>query len=144
MKASSPALCHLHFPGESVEYRGARNALLAEEMELRRQIERVAAQRRALPAGGAIPEDYEFEGDGGVVKLSELFASGKDTLAIYSFMYGPERERPCPGCTHFLDALDGETEHILQRINLAVRGRECIVRRIRGGLHRGRRAHQKH
>ena len=57
MKASSPALCHLHFPGESVEYRGARNALLAEEMELRRQIERVAAQRRALPAGGAIPEE---------------------------------------------------------------------------------------
>jgi len=89
MKASFPALCHLHFPGESVEYRGARNALLAEEMELRRQIERVAAQRRALPAGGAIPEDYEFEGDGGLVKLSELFASGKDTLAIYSFMYGP-------------------------------------------------------
>jgi Bacterial protein of unknown function (DUF899) len=54
MKASSPALCHLHFPGESVEYRGARNALLAEEMELRRQIERVAAQRRALPAGKPI------------------------------------------------------------------------------------------
>jgi hypothetical protein len=58
MKASSPALSHLHFPGESADYRAARNALLAEEMELRRQIERVAAQRRALPAGGMIPEDY--------------------------------------------------------------------------------------
>jgi len=137
MKASSPALCHLHFPGESVEYRGARNALLAEEMELRRQIERVAAQRRALPAGGAIPEDYEFEGDGGLVKLSELFASGKDTLAIYSFMYGPERERPCPGCTHFLDALDGEAEHILQRINLAVVAKSPLPRIIDFAKERG-------
>ena len=137
MKASSPALCHLHFPGESVEYRGARNALLAEEMELRRQIERVAAQRRALPAGGAIPEDYEFEGDGGLVKLSKLFASGKDTLAIYSFMYGPERERPCPGCTHFLDALDGETEHILQRINLAVVAKSPLPRIIDFAKERG-------
>ena len=89
MNASAPALCHLHFPGESAEYRGARNALLTEEMELRRQIERVAAQRRELPAGGAIPDDYEFEGDRGLVKLSELFGSGKNTLAIYSFMYGP-------------------------------------------------------
>jgi predicted dithiol-disulfide oxidoreductase (DUF899 family) len=137
MKASSPALCHLHFPGESVEYRGARNALLAEEMELRRRIERVASQRRALPAGGAIPEDYEFEGDGGLVKLSELFAFGKDTLAIYSFMYGPERERPCPGCTHFLDALDGETEHILQRINLAVVAKSPLPRIIDFAKERG-------
>ena len=55
MKASSPALCHLHFPGESVEYRGARNALLAEEMELRRQIERVAAQRRARQPAARFP-----------------------------------------------------------------------------------------
>ena len=128
MTTSSPALCHLHFPGESAEYRTARNALLAEEMELRRLTERVAAQRRALPAGGAMPEDYEFDGDGGPVKLSELFTSGKDTLAIYSFMFGPERERPCPGCTHFLDALDGEAEHIVQRINLAVVAKSPVPR----------------
>jgi predicted dithiol-disulfide oxidoreductase (DUF899 family) len=128
MNAPSPALCHLQFPGESAEYRAARNALLAEEMELRRLTERVAVQRRGLPAGGMIPEDYEFEGDGGPVKLSELFASGKDTLAIYSFMYGPERERACPGCTHFLDALDGEVEHIVQRINLAVVAKSPVPR----------------
>src|ERR1700730_9573037 len=120
MKASSPALCHLHFPGESTEYRAARNALLTEEMELRRQIERVAAQRRALPVGGMISEDYQFAGENGPVKLSELFTPDKDTLAIYSFMYGPERERPCPGCTHLLDGLDGAVEHIGQRVNLAV------------------------
>jgi predicted dithiol-disulfide oxidoreductase (DUF899 family) len=128
MTTSSPAFSHLHFPGESAEYRTARNALLAEEMELRRLTERIAAQRRALPAGGAMPEDYEFDGDGGPVKLSELFTSGKNTLAIYSFMFGPERERPCPGCTHFLDALDGEAEHIVQRINLAVVAKSPVPR----------------
>src|ERR1700730_7236424 len=89
-------LHHLQFPGENAEYRAARNALLAEEMELRRLTERVAAQRRALPAGGALAEDYLFEGPDGPVKLSELFEPGKDSLAIYSFMYGPEREEPCP------------------------------------------------
>src|ERR1700675_3884434 len=72
-------LHHLRFPGESADYRAARNALLAEEMELRRQTERVAAQRRALPAGGMILEDYAFDGDGGKVKLSALFSPGKDT-----------------------------------------------------------------
>src|ERR1700682_2541428 len=128
MNAPFPDLHHLRFPGENAEYRAARNALLAEEIELRRQTERVAAQRRALPARGTIPEDYQFDGHGGPVKLSELFAPGKDTLAIYSFMYGPERERPCPGCTHFLDGLDGAVQHINQRINVAVVAKSPLPR----------------
>jgi predicted dithiol-disulfide oxidoreductase (DUF899 family) len=110
---------HLSFPGESAAYRAARNALLDEEMALRRQVERVAAQRRALPEGGVIPEDYQFEGENGPVKLSGLF-DGKDTLAIYSFMFGPERDQPCPGCTHFLDGFDGAVQHITQRLALAI------------------------
>ena len=118
---------HLHFPNESAEYRRVRNALLEEEMALRRQVERVAAQRRALPPGGAVPEDYRFDGAGGPVTLSQLF-DGKDTLAIYSFMFGPERERPCPGCTHFLDGLDGSAQHILQRLALVVVAKSPIQR----------------
>jgi len=114
-----PHLEHLSFPGESPAYRAARNALLDEEMALRRQVERVAAQRRALPEGGVIPEDYRFEGENGPAKLSELF-DGKESLAVYSFMFGPEREQPCPGCTHFLDALDGAAQHITQRLPLVV------------------------
>lgn len=47
------------YPNDSPEYRTARRALLAEETELRRHIERVAAQRRALPPGGVAP-DYNF------------------------------------------------------------------------------------
>src|SRR5688572_9234552 len=125
LKKSAPQnLYHVKFPNESVAYRRARNALLDDEIKLRRQIERVALQRRALPTGGELKEDYVFDGRGGDgkptnVRLSELFAAGKDTLAIYSFMYGPERERPCSGCTHFLDSLDGAARHIVQRVNLA-------------------------
>jgi len=134
----SPAvLHHVSFPGESAEYRAARNALLVEEMKLRRQIEHVAAQRRALPAGGVIAEDYQFDGNGGAIKLSALFAPGKDTLAIYSFMYGSDRERPCPGCTHFLDGLDGEAEHIIQRINLAVVAKSPLPRILDFAKERG-------
>jgi predicted dithiol-disulfide oxidoreductase (DUF899 family) len=130
-------LYHLRFPGENAEYRAARNALLAGEMALRRQVERVAAQRRALPAGGVIPKDYQFEGEEGPVKLSELFAPGKDTLAIYSFMYGPERADPCPGCTHFLDGLDGMVEHIVQRLSLAVVAKSPLPRLLAFAENRG-------
>jgi len=133
---------HLHFPNESASYRQARNALLGEEMELRRQVERVAAHRRALPQGGAVREDYVFEGagEGGKptgVKLSQLFAPGKDTLAVYSFMFGPERERPCPGCTHFLDGLDGSAQHILQRVNLVVVAKSPLPRLLAFAKERG-------
>ena len=81
---------HVRFPNESDEYRRARDALLAEEIELRRHLERVAEQRRALPPGGKVPKDYEFVGENGPSKFSELFGD-KQTLAIYSFMYGPRR-----------------------------------------------------
>ena len=113
-------LHHLAMPGESAEYRAARNKLLIEEMALRRQIESVAALRRALPAGGTVAEDYLFDGNDGPLKLSELFEPGMDALAIYSFMYGPDVELPCTGCTHFLDGLEGMVQHITQRVNLAV------------------------
>ena len=120
MNAPSPALCHLQFPGESAEYR-------PRETHCSRRKWRCGGRSSASPPNAALCQPaarslrtIEFEGDDGPVKLSELFASGKDTLAIYSFMYGPERERACPGCTHFLDALDGEVEHIVQRVNLAV------------------------
>ena len=121
-------LNHLTMPGESAEYRAARNKLLAEEMALRRQIENVAALRRALPAGGIVVEDYLFDADDGPLKLSDLFKPGIDTLAIYSFMYGPEKELPCTGCTHFLDGLDGMVQHITQRINLAVVAKSPLPR----------------
>jgi predicted dithiol-disulfide oxidoreductase (DUF899 family) len=132
------------FPGESAEYRAARDELLIKEMELRRQMEAVAAERRALPPGGEVPEDYVFRGEGpngepADAQLSELFAPGKDSLAIYSFMFprdpeddspGPVREKetaklplaegPCPSCVALLDQLDGAVEHAGQFLNFVV------------------------
>src|SRR6059036_2930281 len=85
--ASLSAESDIGFPGESREYRRERDRLLEAEIELRRAIERVAAQRRALPPGGPVEEDYRFEevAEGGEVRFSELFESGQDTLVIYSF-----------------------------------------------------------
>ncbi|MDB6102141.1 MAG: hypothetical protein JWO52_2140, partial [Gammaproteobacteria bacterium] len=85
------------YPNESAEYRRARQALLTEEIELRRHIERVAEQRRALPPGGEVTKSYRFEGELGPVSFADLFG-GKQSLVIYSYMFGPQRERPCPMC----------------------------------------------
>jgi predicted dithiol-disulfide oxidoreductase (DUF899 family) len=116
-----------HFPGESAEYRQARNALLAEEIELRRHIERVAALRRKLPAGGEIPEDYMFEGQHGSVRLSQLFGD-KDALVIYSMMFGPQREKACPMCTAMLTSWEGTARNLRERVALAVTARSPIDR----------------
>ncbi|MGH8362153.1 MAG: DUF899 family protein, partial [Gammaproteobacteria bacterium] len=130
------------FPGETGAYRKVRDKLLREEMALRRHTEAVAAQRRKLPLGGMIPEDYVFEGVDelmGVrpVRLSELFAPGKDTLVIYSYMYGPNMERPCPMCTSMLDALEGNAHHISQRVNLAVVAKSPLPRMLAFAQDRG-------
>lgn len=115
------------FPNESAEYRAARTALLAEEIELRRHIERVAEQRRALPAGGEVTGNYRFEGAQGPVAIADLFGD-KPTLVTYSWMFGPERERPCPMCTSMLSALDGEARDIEQNVALAVIARSPLAR----------------
>jgi predicted dithiol-disulfide oxidoreductase (DUF899 family) len=145
----------MRFPGETNEYREARDRLLEAEIELRRSIERVAAARRELPLGGPVPEDYVFEGPGGEVRFSELFEPGKDTLVIYSFMFprhpGDERpgpsegqtarlplaETPCPSCTSILDSLDGAAPHITQRVNLAVVAKSSLPRILAFAKERG-------
>lgn len=125
-----------HVPNESPEYRRARNALLAEEIELRRHIERVAALRRKLPAGGEVPEDYAFEGPNGAVRLSQMFGD-KDTLAIYSMMFGPQRERACPMCTAMLTSWDGTARNLRERVALAVTARSPMERLVEFKKERG-------
>src|SRR5256885_16213689 len=115
------------YPNESAEYRRAREALLAEEIELRRHIERVAEQRRRLPPGGEVKKNYAFEGEKGPASFADLFGD-KDTLVVYSYMFGPQRERPCPMCTSLLGAWDGEVPDIQQRVALAVVARSPIER----------------
>jgi len=116
-------------PNESPEYRRARDALLAEEIELRRHIERVAEQRRALPDGGEVKSTYRFEGEMGPATFAELFGD-KQTLVVYNWMYGPQRDRPCPMCTALVDSWDGEVPHIRQRVALAIVGLSPIQRQL--------------
>jgi predicted dithiol-disulfide oxidoreductase (DUF899 family) len=148
------------FPGESAEYRAARDRLLEQEIELRRATEAVAAARRELPPGGVVPEDYVFQGQGedGIltdVRLSELFAPGRDSLVIYSFMFprdpGDDRpgpaagetallplpEGPCPSCVALLDQLDGAAEHVAPLVNFAVVARAPLTRVLSFGEERG-------
>jgi predicted dithiol-disulfide oxidoreductase (DUF899 family) len=149
------------FPGESSEYRAARNRLLEREIELRRLTEAVAAERRTLPRGGEVREDYVFQGEDSAgapadVRLSELFAPGKDSLAIYSFMFPrdpeddspgpvsetetaklPLHEGPCPSCVALLDQLDGTLEHASQIVSFAVVAKATLDRLLTWQRERG-------
>jgi predicted dithiol-disulfide oxidoreductase (DUF899 family) len=137
MASSTRSLHPVRFPNETSEYREARNRLLQAEIALRRQMEDVAALRRALPRGGELPEDYVFtEGPDDLsnstssksVRFSELFAPDKSTLVIYSYMFGPDMKAPCTSCTSMLDGLNGSALHIRQRVNLAVVAKSPIQR----------------
>ena len=104
------------YPNESTEYRRQRDALAAEEEELIRRVKAVAEQRRKLPLGGELKEDYEFtwaSGDklGSSIRFSELFGC-KDTLLLYSFMYGPSWDNPCPSCTSIVDGFDRMADQV--------------------------------
>jgi predicted dithiol-disulfide oxidoreductase (DUF899 family) len=123
-------------PNESEAYRRARDALLAEEIELRRHIERVAELRRELPPGGEVVGDYRFVGANGPTDFAGLFGD-KSTLVVYSYMFGPQRERPCPMCTSLLSAWDGVTRDIEQRVALAVIARSPIDRLVEFKQERG-------
>ena len=148
------------FPGESEEYRVARERLLEREVELRRAMEAVAVTRRALPLGGAVAQDYVFDcaaadGETAAVRMSELFAPGRDSLVIYSFMFPrdpsdtspgpaggetarlPLAEGPCPSCSALLDQLDGAAQHAGQHLNLVVVARAPFPRLLTFARERG-------
>lgn len=125
------------FPGESAEYTAARNALLAEEIEFRRHEVRLAAQRRALPPGPVVDKDWTFIDDQGQeATLADLFGA-HDTLVTYYWMFGPERERPCPMCTNVLGSLNGNAIDIKQRVALKVLSRSPVSRQYAFARERG-------
>jgi len=133
-------------PGETEEYRKARDELLEMEIALRNRLEEVAQLRRQLPFGGKLKENYVFDegaadlSDLAMVKqtrFSELFAPGKNSLIIYSFMYAPEADKPCPMCTSILDGLNGNAPHMLDRVNFVVVAKAPIQKIRRWALARG-------
>src|SRR4051812_37760694 len=126
----------VRFPNESTEYRRAREQLLAEEIELRRHIERVAELRRALPPGGAVTKNYEFVGESGKATLPDLFGN-KQTLVIYSYMFGPQREKPCPMCTSFMGTWEEKLPDVEQRVAFVFVARSPIARLVEAKKARG-------
>lgn len=123
--------------GESAAYASARQELLAEEIELQRRIDRVAEQRRALPDGPVVAKNYRFKDmNGNEIGLADLFG-GHDTLVTYFWMYGPDRDRPCPMCTNLLGPLDANANDLMQRVALAVLGRSSVERQLAFALERG-------
>ena len=130
-------LIHTVFPGASPEYEEARRELFVEEVELRRHETRVAEQRRALPPGPVIAKDYRFiDANGADVGLADLFGA-HDTLVTYFWMFGPERKRPCPMCTAWLGAVNGNGSDIKQRVALKIIGRSPIERQLAFARERG-------
>jgi len=147
----------VRFPGETPEYREARDLLLGQERELRHAMEVVAATRRALPPGGPVPEDYVFQGPGpdDETRLSELFPPGRDTLVVYHFMFprhlgddrpGPQSGKsaelplsqgPCPSCTALLDQLEGAVEHVSPHLDFAVVARAPLAHLLTFATERG-------
>jgi len=124
------------FPNESSAYRDARTKLLAEEIELRRHIQRVAQMRRALPSGGEA-KDYRFVGsDEKERRFIDLFGK-HDTLFTYYWMYGPERDRPCPMCTSFVGSLDIPAPDIEQRVAMVILSRSPVSRQLEFARERG-------
>lgn len=136
--SAAPALASRRraFPGEDEAYTKARKSLLAEEIDLRRKMTRLAEQRRALPPG-PLMQDYRFkDANGAEMGLAELFGE-HDTLVSYFWMYGPERERPCPMCTNWLGAVNGNGNDIKQRVALKVIGRSPVERQKAFAQERG-------
>ena len=117
-------MSQFRFPNESDEYRSRRNELLDQEIRLRDEIEKVAEQRRQLPPGGQLKEAYGFErlGDGGKIEsvsFDDLFGE-HDSLIIYSMMFGPEWDAPCPSCTCIVDGLNVSGRAVQETSAIAV------------------------
>jgi len=116
-------MSELRYPNETRAYRDARDELLKAEQELVDNVKAVAAKRRTLPPGGELKEDYVFQraNDGHVgerVKFSELFGD-KNTLILYSFMYGPGWDNPCLSCTSLVDGFDRSSYQVTRHAAFA-------------------------
>jgi predicted dithiol-disulfide oxidoreductase (DUF899 family) len=85
------------------EWLAERKKLLAHEKELTKHYDRVNAERRRLPMV-KIQKDYLLDGPEGKRSLADLF-DGRRQLIVYHFMFDPEWDKGCPGCTGYVDAL---------------------------------------
>jgi predicted dithiol-disulfide oxidoreductase (DUF899 family) len=131
---------------EDDEYLAAREELRLAEIELIDHRERVAALRRALPAGPVV-DDYVFlegpsdlaAGDDAVheVRLGELFTAPDRPLIVYHFMFGKAQTSACPMCTMWIDGFNGLAHHIRQNVDLVIVAAADPTRLLAHGRARG-------
>lgn len=130
-KRSSP------FANESTDYANARQSLLASEIEARRVLTELAEERAALPPGPVIEAGWQFcDAQGTELGLLDLFGD-HDTLITYFWMYGPEREAPCPMCSDTLSGLNGVAHNVRKRAAFKVLGRSPVSRQLEIARGRG-------
>ncbi len=92
------------------EWLAARKALLTLEKEETKLRDRVRAERLTLP-WVRIDKTYTFDTPEGRRSLADLF-DGRSQLIVYHFMYGPDWEAGCPGCSFLADHIDGMLPHL--------------------------------
>ncbi|GAA3063481.1 thioredoxin family protein [Rhizobium viscosum] len=92
------------------EWLEARRALLLREKEATHLRDKVNAERMALP-WVKVDKNYTFDTPQGPKSLADLF-DGRSQLMVYHFMFGPEWEAGCPGCSFLADHLDGTLPHL--------------------------------
>jgi predicted dithiol-disulfide oxidoreductase (DUF899 family) len=108
---SATAQDHAVVPAE--QWLQARVELLAKEKELRRQMDEIARLRRELP-WERVENNYVFETSEGKKTLAELFEC-RSQLMLYHFMFGPDWEQGCSGCSFLADHVDGAIVHLAHR-----------------------------
>lgn len=99
-----------HQLASKAEWLESRLALLKREKELSRLRDAINAERLALP-WVRVEKDYAFDTPSGRRSLAELF-DGRSQLVIYHFMFGPDWEAGCPGCSFMADHFDGALPHL--------------------------------
>jgi predicted dithiol-disulfide oxidoreductase (DUF899 family) len=93
------------------EWQAAQEALRAEEKEATRARDALAAKRRRLPMVRI--EKYIFDGPDGKASLLDLFEERRQLL-LYHFMFGPNQDAGCDGCSMFVDQI-GHLAHLHAR-----------------------------
>jgi predicted dithiol-disulfide oxidoreductase (DUF899 family) len=99
-----------HRVGTQEEFDAARQELLAEEKELTRRNDELAAKRQDLP-WVAVEKEYEFDTQDGKKTLADLF-DGRSQLLVYHFMFGPDYTAGCPACSAIADGFDRSHVHL--------------------------------
>ena len=120
----------VRFPNESAAYRAARNALLAEEIELRRHIERVAEHAPRAAAGRRGDARLPLRGRGRPGRRSPACSATRRRWRSTATCSGRSASAPCPMCTSLLAAWDGKAADVAQRIALVVVARSPIERLV--------------